>query len=231
MRIWDIHPGYLSQSRLLEECRDLDAVVARLHGNNEHDSQDPEVLRWTDYGWAIKHRQKKLVCEMALRGDENTSVINTQSNTQNFEIWPSVYIDKPDVQIALLKEHYINKETGRIVLPNNGQVLWSQHKYSILARDPNRYKMFGKMVATQSVSFETLALELVDLLRVPPSEGGIRNALQHMWGHVSDVSEQQGCIDKWSLQKLLLCIQENVKKSNEPYLTNSTALSDLMVWL
>ena len=228
MRIWDIHPGYLNQRSLLAEHMQLEALVGVLQRPNKEESQEPEVKRWFGYGWAIKQRHKQLVCEMALRGVENTSVVNTRSNKG---IWPTTYRDKPDVQFALLKEKYQFEEAGRITLPKNAQALWSHHKYSVLARDPNRYKEFGKRVATQSVSFEQLTLELVELLRAPPSKGGIRNALQHMWGHVSNVSAPNGNIDSWSLQRLLLLTQENAKKSNEPYLSNSTALSDLMVWL
>ncbi|MCW8888903.1 MAG: hypothetical protein OQK25_07565, partial [Gammaproteobacteria bacterium] len=76
-------------------------------------------------------------------------------------------------------------------------------------------------------------IELVKLSRIPPDERGIRNALQHMWGYISEVpnSNCKGDINSWSLKKLLTLTQENVKISKEPYLTNSTALSELMVWL
>jgi uncharacterized protein YbgA (DUF1722 family) len=228
MRIWDIHPGYLNQSSLLAEHRELDALVAILQSATKKNSQDREVKRWIGYGWAIKQRHKQVVCEMALRGYENSSVVRLRANKG---IWPTTYIDKPDVQLTLLKEQYQFEQAGRITLPKNPQALWSHYKYSVLARDPNRYKEFGKRLATQSVGFEQLALELVELLRTQPSKGGIRNALQHMWGHVSHVSEHKGNIDSWSLHRLLLLTQENVRQSNEPYLTNSTALSDLMVWL
>jgi len=233
MRIWDIHPGYLNQSSLLKEHRELGALVCllqgvNLQGTNQEVLQDPEVHRWRGYGWAIKQRHKQVVCEMALRGIENTSVVTLRANKG---LWPTTYIAKPGVQLTLLKEQYQFEDAGRITLPKNAQALWSHYKYSVLARDPNSYKNFGKRVATQSVSFEQLALELVELIRMPPNKGGMRNALQHMWGHVSHVSAHKGNIDSWSLHRLLLLTQENVRQSKEPYLSNSTALSDLMVWL
>ncbi|MCW8834163.1 MAG: DUF1722 domain-containing protein [Colwellia sp.] len=228
MRIWDIHPGYLNQYSLLGEHRELHGLVSILVNKKKGYSQHPETLRWVGYGWAIKHRHKELVREMELRGYKDKSPVRTRTNHGK---WPSTYIDKPHVQLSLLKEKYQHKEGGRIPLPRNEQELWSHHKYSILARDPKKYKEIGARVAIKGVSCEELALELVELLRVEPSEGGIRNALQHMWGYVSGVSNYRGNIETYSLKKLLMLIQKNVRKSNDPYLTNSTALSDLMVWL
>ena len=111
--------------------------------------------------------------------------------------------------------------------------MWSHHKYSILARDQNNYKKIGRLVSDRKVSFEQLAMELVKALQLPPNESGIRNALQHMWGYVSEVNNENnnGNIESWSLKKLLTMTQENVKKCNEPYLSKSTALSELMLWL
>ena len=76
-------------------------------------------------------------------------------------------------------------------------------------------------------------MELVEILRIQPGEGGVRNALQHMWGYVSEVDNENnnGNVESWSLKKLLALTQENVQKVNEPYLSQSTALSELMLWL
>lgn len=230
MRVWDVHPGYLNRQSLLGEHRELHGLVSILvHGKKGY-SRHPETLRWEGYGWALKQRHKELVCEMNLRGYKDKSPVRTRSN---YGIWPTEYIDEPHIQFELLKEKYLNKEKGRIPLPKNTQELWSHHKYSVLARDPNKYKEIGRRVSDKKINFDNLSIELVGLLRSPPSEGGIRNALQHMWGYVSKDSNfsSKENTSSWALKRLLIKTQENVKNSNEPYLTKSTALSELMVWL
>ena len=53
-----------------------------------------------------------------------------------------------------------------------------------------------------------------------------------MWGYVSDSPvEYQADINHWPLRKLLMETQTRAMASDASYLTNSTALSELMVWL
>jgi len=229
MRIWDIHPGYLNPQSLLGEHRELHGLVSIIVHHKKGYSHHPETIRWLEYGWAIKQRHRELSCEMQLRGYDDRSPVKTRSNKG---VWPSNYIDKPHVQFQLLQEKYKEKKAGRIPLPGNEQELWSHHKYSVLARDQAKYKEIGRRVGAREVSFENLALELVEMLRVPPSRGGIRNALQHMWGYVSEVHpETDHNIESCSLKKLCTLIRKNAQEINEPYLMHSTALSELMVWL
>ncbi|MCF7821889.1 MAG: DUF1722 domain-containing protein [Mariprofundaceae bacterium] len=227
MRIWDINPGYLNRQSLLGEHRELHGLVSIIVNRKNGYSKHPETVRWVGYGWALKQRHRELVCEMVLREYIDNSPVKTRSNKG---VWPPVYIDKPHVQFQLLREKYREKEQGRIPLPGNEQELWSHHKYSVLARDQEKYKEIGRDLAKQKVDFKSLALELVEILRTPPGEGGIRNAVQHMWGHVSENNEFNN-IENWSLKRLLLATQENAKKSGEPYINKSTALSELMAWL
>ncbi len=230
MRVWDIHPGYLNRQSLLGEHRELHGLVSILVHSKKGYSRHPETIRWIGYGWALKQRHRELVCEMNLRGYKDKSPVRTRSNQGK---WPAEYIDDPRTQFEILKEKYLNKEKGRIPLPRNTQELWSHHKYSVMARDARKYKEIGQKVSAKRINFETLSKELVEILRTRPSEGGIRNSLQHMWGYVSNeefIVDKRN-IESWSLKRLLANTQENVKNSNEPYLTKSTALSELMVWL
>ncbi|MDT8375773.1 MAG: DUF1722 domain-containing protein [Mariprofundaceae bacterium] len=227
MRIWDINPGYLNRQSLLGEHRELHGLVSIIVNRKNGYSRHPETIRWLGYGWALKQRHRELVCEMELRGYVDNSPVRVGSNKG---VWPPVYIDKPHVQFQLLREKYRKKEQGRIPLPVNEQELWSHHKYSVLARDQKRYKEIGQNLAKQKIGFESLALELVEILRTPPAEGGIRNAVQHMWGHVSENNEFNN-IEHRGLKRLLLETQKNAKKSGEPYINRSTALSELMAWL
>jgi len=231
MRIWDIHPGYLNRQSLLGEHRELHGIVSIIVNRKKGYSRHPETLRWEGYGWALKIRHQLLAAEMSLRNFTDKSPVLTCTNKGR---WPEKYIDEPGQQFKILEAKYQGKEKGRIPLPKNGQQLWSQHKYSILARDVTLYKKIGKQVSTMSSTddFSALSMLLAESMRRPPSAGGVRNALQHMWGYVSNCfSGSNSAIATWSLNRLLDEIQQGALTSQEPYLTSSTALSELKVWI
>ncbi len=231
MRIWDINPGYLNRQSLLGEHRELHGMVSIIVNNKKGYSRHPETLRWVDYGWALATRHKLLAAEMALRNFNERSPVKIDGNQGR---WPSTYIDTPRDQFSLLAEKYKEKEPGRIPLPQTAQQLWSHHKYSVLARDIALYKEIGKTVAAMSPydDFSSLSLLLTEKLRETPSQGGIQNALQHMWGHVSHhYTECREKLSTWPLHKLLSLTQKLAIKEQETYLLHSTALSELMIWL
>ncbi|MCI5149890.1 MAG: DUF1722 domain-containing protein, partial [Candidatus Electrothrix sp. MAN1_4] len=209
MRIWDINPGYLNNQSLLGEHRELHGIVSIIVNNKKGYSRHPETLRWVGYEWALKMRHELLSAEMALRGFNEQSPVAIDSNGH---IWPEKYINPPQEQFFLLAEKYREKEKGRIPLPKNSQQLWSQHKYSVMARNIPLYKSIGREVArdaqpASSEDFSRLALQLTQLLQTAPVAGGIRNALQHMWGYVTDFipgkATSEKSIDIWPLDKLL----------------------------
>jgi len=232
MRIWDINPGYLNHQSLLGEHRELHGIASIIVNRKKGYSNHPETLRWIGYEWALKMRHDLLAAEMRLRGfNEKTPLfMNTHKGK-----WPEKYINSPYEQFALLAEKYTDKEQGRIPLPQKSQQLWSQHKYSVMARDISLYKSIGRKVAHARSAhiFPNLAQQLTEILRTPPSAGGIRNALQHMWGYISDVIAADAAKNTttWSLNKLLSTIQQGALKKQETYLLASTALSELAVWI
>ncbi len=230
MRIWDINPGYLNRQSLLGEHRELHGIVSIIVNGKEGYSKHPETIRWAGYGWALRMRHHLLASEMSLRNYKDKSPVLARTNKG---IWPEKYIDEPDQQFKILEAKYKNKEQGRIPLPENAQQLWSQHKYSVLARDVNLYRKIGRRVSAMSAShdFSAIARELTELLRTQPSSGGIRNALQHMWGYVSDLSVSKRGFETWSLNKLFNETQCRVLECGEPYLMTSTALSELKIWI
>jgi hypothetical protein len=231
MRIWDVHPGYLNRQSLLGEHRELHGIVSIIVNRKKGYSNHPETVRWVGYGWALRQRHRLLAAEMSLRGYTDKSPVDTRAKKG---VWPETYIDEPFRQFQILEDKYRNKAPGRIPLPKNAQQLWRHHKYSVLARDANLYKKLGKEVSGMKPhqDFSELAKVLTDQLRKPPSTGGLRNALQHMWGHVSDCpSAPKGDIGSWSLRRLMKETQRRSLASEEPYLTSSTALSELQVWI
>jgi len=93
------------------------------------------------------------------------------------------------------------------------------------------YQDTGRAAAAGRSDFAGLARLLAELLRQPPSQGGLRNALQHLWGHVASLppapEENPGA---WPLRRLLEETQRRAMLRREPYLTASTALGELMQW-
>jgi len=237
MRIWDIDPGYLNRQSLLGEHRELHGIVSIIVHEKRGYSRHPETLRWVGRGWALAQRHRLLAAEMSLRGFTEKSPVVTRGAKGE---WPAAFVDEPYRQYHLLREKYRNREGGRIPLPRTAQQIWSQHKYSILARDANLYRELGRRVAAMkpNCEFSELANLLVEELRKPPPPGGLRNALQHMWGHVSrpyaESLPRSGTkreVESWSLARMMAEIRRKVILYPDPYLSASTALGELQAWL
>lgn len=231
MRIWDVHPGYLNRQSLLGEHRELHGMLSIITQGKKGYSRHPETLRWVDHLWALKQRHQLLAAEMQLRGyQDHTPVHNIRDKGE----WPSSYIDPPYQQLKILESKYQTKESGRLRLPLNAQQLWSQHKYSVMARDTMLYQQMGRQAAQMKpkAEFSEMTLALVEILRVAPSQRGIINALEHMWGYVDEVSIWTSSqLDKASLSEFYVEVQNCAKLKKQPYLMNSTSLSELKIWI
>ncbi|WP_376695531.1 YbgA family protein [Wenzhouxiangella sp. EGI_FJ10305] len=119
---------------------------------------------------------------------------------------------------------------GRIRLPDSVQLLWRQHKYSALARDERGYRQTGPDVAQGRIGFEALAAKLNAWLSEPPGPGGLRNAVEHMWGHVSERAERMRAdVGDEPLVLLAEVGHEAVRQDNR-YLLEQTALTELFGW-
>jgi hypothetical protein len=231
VRVWDINPGYLNRQSLLGEHRELHAIVSIIKNNKKGYSRHPETLRWKNFGWALGQRHRLLTAEMNLRGCVDRTPVRLKTQHQK---WPEVFIDPPAVQFSILAEKYKDKEQGRIPLPRNVQQLWTQHKYSVMARDVAEYKRIGRWVASSKTvsAIFNLYPELVSLLHCPPSEGNLRNAVQHIWGYVSPYSSFAGkTIERKTTRGLLTEIQRLAFLYNVVYLKESTALGELQAWM
>ena len=226
MRVWDVHPGYLNRQSLLGEHRELHGILSILTTGKTGYARHPETLRWKRHLWAARQRHRLLVAEMTLRGYSHHSPAPHRGRAG---VWPSRFIDPPERQFVLLAQKYEDREPGRIPLPQSAQVLWAQHKYSVMARDPHQVKVIGRRLAQlgKTSDLGELSEELVRLLRQPPTPGRLRNALEHMWGYVSEDAgpkpDEPGA--------LLALIASRAAQLGESYLLHSTALSDLMLWV
>lgn len=197
--------------------------------NKKGYAHHPEMLRWKEFLSALALRHDLLVAEMTLRGYRHNSPLPL---TAHHERWPTTYVDPPEHQFLLLREKYRGREPGRIRLPKNAQQLWAQHKYSVLARDPKLYQEIGRRLADKCVQCAQFAQELTELLRRPPSPGGLRNAIEHMWGYVSEyaVPDERRRASR-SLLVMLKLTQQLAREHSVLYLWHSTALSELDVWI
>lgn len=230
MRIWDLHPGYLNRQSLLGEHSELHGLVSVVLNGRRGYANHPETARWRGFLGALAVRHALLVAEMTLRGFRHRSPLPIPPDPA---AWPG-YIDPPARQFDLLREKYAGKQPGRIPLPRDAQQIWAQHKYSVLARDQAVYRAFGRRAvhARGPEPLAAFAHELTELLRQPPSPGGVHNAIEHMWGHVSErATDDERREARQNPAAMLAVTQRLAQKHSETYLLHSTALSEMGVWL
>lgn len=230
VRVWDVNPGYLNRLSLLGEHRELHAIVSIIKYNKKGYSRHPETSRWVNSGWALSQRHRLLTAEMNLRGYVDRSPVLLKTGCPK---WPDVFVDPPAAQFSLLAGKYKNSEQGRIPLPRNAQQLWAQHKYSVMARNIVEYKRLGRWVASRKTgnAISDIYPALITLMRCPPAEGNLRNAIQHMWGYVSAYASLSGkTIERMTTKTLLKEIQRLVFLYDIVYLKESTALGELPAW-
>jgi hypothetical protein len=231
MRIWDINPGYLNTDLLLSEHRILHETVSILTARKPGTINSQETSRWFGFGWALRQRHKLLVAEMNLRGYADITPVLTRSGRES---WPDLERDEPIAQLQMLADLYLDQESGRIELPVTAHQLWAQHSYSVMARNQALYRRIEKRVAgyRRNDDFADLALQLTRTIRKPPTEKGIRNALQQMWSHVSGDAGAAGQeIPAQKPARLLREIQHRAIEQREPFLMASTALGELQAWM
>jgi len=229
LRIWDIPAGYLNRGSLLGEHRECHGIINILRWNKQGYSRHPETRRWRGRLGALRRRHAVLVAEMRLRGYQHHSPAAHRGRPGE---WPETFVDPPAAQYRILGLKYRSKDPGRIPLPRSAGALWAAHKYSVLARDQDVCREIGRRVARLGPysSFEGLAAELVVLTRQAPSPGNLRNALDHMWGYVSDDARRLP-VSSVDPGDLLARIAEETRRRSEPYLLGSVALSELGAWI
>lgn len=124
----------------------------------------------------------------------------------------------------------VRRAQVRIAPPESVEELWRQHKYSVLARDECGYRQTGPKVAQGGIDFETLMVKLDAWLSQPPGPGGLRNAVEHMWGHISDQAKhtRADIVDEPFV--LLAKVGCEAVRQNNRYLLEQTALTELFGW-
>jgi len=230
--VLDIHPGYLGNQELIKETNLLLSLLSEAPFSKGGRAEDYCQLRRAEHKRGACERYLWLLAELKFRGVKQEFPEPLFYETGQQTTLPES-VNTPAEQFEFRKKTPTLENDFRIPLPKNHQQLWAQHKYSILARDERFYRALGPKVARMKTSaeFSSLANQLTFILRSRPDMGGIRNALQHMWGYVSDGTGPKPGISGWSLQKLNQEIQARVASIGEKYLLHSTALTELEIWL
>lgn len=110
------------------------------------------------------------------------------------------------------------------------QQLWQRHKYSVLARDERAYRAIGPAVARGEIGADDLKERLARCLSMPPTRGGLRNAAEHMWGHVSDRARVTRADIGDDPFRLLEAVAREAERQGNHYLLAQTALEELFAW-
>ncbi|ABC33279.1 hypothetical protein HCH_06646 [Hahella chejuensis KCTC 2396] len=213
--LFDIDPGYLSLPQLQHQLNMLQGAIRK----PEKIQQDPHLKSWRGHVDALMTMYNLVVSEINLRQNSTLPYIHASGESL---IWPA----RPGIPV---EEQWPQAEAGaRLPSPRNDQALWAQHKYSVMARNQGMYQSLGRAVAAREIGLGDLAEELVAALRVPPPLGGLRNAVWHMWGYISQFSQLKP--DNTPLPTVFREIQLLAGKHQSAYLLNSTALGELAYW-
>ena len=220
MRIWDISPGYLNRASLLGEHRELHGL-ASIHINNKKGySRHPETMRWKEVLPALAMRHELLVAEMKFRGYKHHSPLLLEAGTEK---WPN-YLDKPALQIELLREKYISKEPGRIPLPHTLQELWEHHRFSVMARDIGKYRLNEKKLP--NFAFDDFLEEINEIIRRKPGQSDLESAIEEIRRTLGLKSNSN-----FDLKENFQEIQKRAKKEENIKLLHTTALTEFSIWL
>lgn len=186
MRVWDVHPGYLSRTRLLGHHAEIHAIHSILSKGKSGYRHHPETERWLKHLPALRRVHDLVVAEMFLRGYAHRSPLSGE------RAWAPhfpKYLEDPGVQLMRLKDKYQDGEVGRIPLPKRKTELWAHHKYQVMTRGYQVYRAvqthFRHHPDERLEVDARLVKGLIDQIRRPPCPPGFRTTRDHLWGYVS----------------------------------------------
>lgn len=235
MRVWDIHPGYLSRQSLLGQHAEIHALYTVINQQRKGYAAHPETKRWQGNLNRLKFRHDLTAQEMILRQFNHRSPFN--GNFHN-SIKTLKYVDQPARQFAILQSKYWrNNQSGRIPLPQFDYQFWANHQYSIMARGDNCFKEIQQNIKSSSIMPIEEANELVDqvlsVMEQPIDTAALKVVIDHIWGHLNQdaVGEERTLYLKWHEQKqpvLLKLFYQMALKYHCHFLIHSTIFSELI---
>ncbi len=234
MRVWDLHPGYLSRQSLLGQHAEIHALFAVLTGGGRGYASHPETLRWRNHQNLLAARHDLTVKEMRLRGFNHASPLEGPGDGSHEALQ---YVDLPGRQFALLREKYAQRgQQGRIPLPQKGSAFWAHHKYSIMARGYQRYKEMQQFLKERKDYPVEEDAELMDrvisCMQEMPAEAPLRNVTDHLWGYFKKSSTRaereafQILKEKGPSGAQLDYLYSLAVKYRQQYLLSSTVFAD-----
>jgi hypothetical protein len=235
MRVWDVHPGYLSHQSLLGQHAEIHAIHSIIRNGKAGYAAHPETVRWQGRLGELAAAHDLSVREMRLRGFNHHSPLPDFAETTLNE--KRAYVDAPVGQFAILREKYgRNGQTGRIPLPLNGSQFWAHHKYSVMARGYQHYKdTKGILRVARDLPLakeEELVNHILSLMELPLLPGAIRNVADHLWGYFKKSATLAEKEEFFSLNpenpgRQFSCLYQLARKYGEMYLLQSTVFADI----
>ncbi len=234
MRVWDLHPGYLSRGNLLGQHAEIHALFAVITGGGAPYAAHPETIRWRGHQAALGRRHDLTVLEMRLRGYRHHSPLPVVP-AGDAGCAPG-FVDHPLVQVALLADKCRQQgRVGRIPLPVTVLDFWAHHEYSIMARGCQHYRALGRELSRHGdgpIADGCWVVELVlRLLELPVTEPALSNTVGHLWRGVrphASIQERRRYLDMVPDQapERLRLVAELAGRYGVDYLLSSTVLAD-----
>ena len=235
MRVWDIHPGYLSTRSLLGEHAEIHAVYSIISKKKSGYSMHPETQRWAGYLEFLVLRHDLIVKEMALRGFKHNSPCPSVKRIDG-KINYVPYIDLPEAQFEILRKKYTQKnQRGRIPLPRTGSEFWSHHKYSVMSRGYQYYQdiqQFMKNRKDRSIGQEhDLILMIQIYMEKQIFLKALNNVIEHLWGYFknkANLHEKTYFFNLPNSIEKLNYLFRMAEKYQQNYLLHSTIFADFL---
>lgn len=240
MRVWDVHPGYLSRSSLLGQHAEIHALMSILSDNKKGYRAHPETLRWQGYLEKLKWKHEQTVKEMVLRGFGHNSPCAEKLACCGIAEGLG-YVDPPAQQFHLLRQKYRERSvSGRIPLPGRGTDFWAHHKYSVMARGYHFYREVQSFLASKENLPIQLEKELVrrvqEIMEKPATQKALYNVVQHLWGYFkkeASPSEKEHYLFRFEEGEeapvfLLPFLYRMAAKYKKDYLLCSTVFADFV---
>ena len=233
MRVWDIHPGYLSRQSLLGQHVEIHAIFSVITGGKEGYSHHPETIRWRHNLHGLRLAHDLTVREMALRGYGHRSPLpDVDCAGGGILRW----VDPPQLQFGLLQEKYdAAARTGRIPLPVRGSQFWAQYQYAVMSRGDGYYKEIQTNLRNKEdcpIGQEgELVARVLEITRSPLEQRMLCKILDHLWGYfknLATVPEKEVYLEKREAEPafLLPFFYKLACKYEILYLIHSTIFSD-----
>ena len=235
MRVWDIHPGYLSTRSLLGEHAEIHAVYSIISKKKSGYSRHPETRRWTGHLEFLILRHDLILKEMTLRGFKHHSPCPSVENIEG-KINHVPYIDLPETQFEILRKKYNQKnQRGRIPLPRTGSEFWSHHKYSVMSRGYQYYRDIQQSMKNRkdrSIGEEHDLIRMIQMhmeKQIPLK--ALNNVIEHLWGYFKNKANLQEKTHFFNLPdsiEKLNYLFKMAEKYQQNYLLHSTIFADFL---